>query len=180
MKYMISTYASQQDYDSLTGRATAKPAWSAADFAALGAFMELFNQELVESGELVETRGLSNPVHTRRVQLQNGVVAVTDGPYAETYEVLAGYSIVECASFDRATAIAARLATCPGPLAVAQAAVADVRPIADVPGRARASDASRRSPRSRTCCAGWRRRSSARSSGGTGISTAPRTRSKKP
>src|SRR5258705_6109153 len=131
MKYRIFTYASQQDYGARGGRATEKPIWSAEDVAAMGAFMESFNNDLVESGELVETRGLSAPVHTRRVQLQQGVPVVTDGPYAETYEVLAGYWIVECDSFDRATEIAARLANCPGPAAVAQAAVADVRPIAE-------------------------------------------------
>src|SRR6266536_1528234 len=56
---------------------------------------------------------------------------VTGGPYAETQEVLAGFWIVECESFDRATEIAARLATCPAPDLVAASAVADVRPIAD-------------------------------------------------
>jgi hypothetical protein len=131
MKYMILTYASQQDYDAMSGRATSTPAWSAEDFAAMGAFMESFNHDLVESGELVETRGLSAPVHTRRIQLQQGVPVVTDGPYAETYEVLAGYWIVECDSFDRATEIAARLASCPGPADAAQRAFADVRPIAE-------------------------------------------------
>ncbi|MDQ6877231.1 MAG: YciI family protein [Candidatus Dormibacteraeota bacterium] len=131
MKYMILTYASQQDYDAMSGRATDKTAWSGQDFAAMGAFMESFNKDLAESGELVETRGLTAPVHTRRVQLQKGVPVVTDGPYAETYEVLAGYWIVECESFDRATEIAARLAACPGPEAIRAAAVADVRPVAE-------------------------------------------------
>jgi len=131
MKYMILTYGSQQDYDGMAGKATDKPAWSAQDFAAMGAFMEAFNKELTESGELVETRGLAAPVHTRRIQLQKGVAVATDGPYAETQEVLAGYWIVECASFDRATEIAARLASCPCPPHVAASAVADVRPIAD-------------------------------------------------
>ncbi len=131
MKYMILTYASQQDYDALTGRPSDKPAWSAEDFAAMSAFMEAFNRELEEAGELVETRALGAPVHSRRIQLQAGVPVATDGPYAETYEVLAGYWIVECASFDRATEIAARLASCPGPAAAAQVAYADVRPIAD-------------------------------------------------
>jgi hypothetical protein len=56
---------------------------------------------------------------------------VTDGPYAETQEVLAGYWIVECESFDRATEIAGRLANCPAPPEVAATAVADVRPLAD-------------------------------------------------
>ncbi|MDQ2786925.1 MAG: YciI family protein, partial [Chloroflexota bacterium] len=107
---MILIHASQQEYDALAGKATGTPVWSAADFAAMGAFMASFNTDLVASGELVETRGLTAPVHTRRVQLQNGVPVVTDGPYAETAEVLAGYWIVECDSFDRATEIAARLA----------------------------------------------------------------------
>src|SRR5207245_5986279 len=122
---------SQQDYVAMSGKHGDKPTWSPQDFAVMGAFMESFNKELAASGELVETRGLTAPVHTRRVQLQDGVPVVTDGPYAETYEVLAGYWIVECESFDRATEIAARLATCPAPVDVAQAAVADVRPIAE-------------------------------------------------
>jgi hypothetical protein len=131
MKYMILTFASQQDYNAMSGQAADKAVWSAEDFAAMGAFMESFNKDLVDSGELVETRGLTAPVHTRRVQLQKGVAAVTDGPYAETNEVLAGYWIVECESFDRATEIAARLAACPAPEAVRNAAFADVRPIAE-------------------------------------------------
>jgi hypothetical protein len=131
VKYMILTYGSQQDYDGMAGKATDKPAWSAEDFAAMVAFMESFNNDLEESGELVETRGLTAPVHTRRLRLQDGVPVVTDGPYAETQEVLAGYWIVECEGFDRATEIAARLASCPAPEHVAATAVADVRPIAD-------------------------------------------------
>jgi hypothetical protein len=131
MKYMILTYGSQQDYDGMAGKATDVPAWSPEDYAALGAFMESFNKELADSGELVETRGLTAPVHTRRIQSQNGVPVVTDGPYAETQEVLAGYWIVECESFDRATEIAARLANCPGPEHVRATAKADVRPIAE-------------------------------------------------
>lgn len=39
----------------------------------MGKFMEAFNNGLVDSGELVETRGLTVPVHARRTQVQNGV-----------------------------------------------------------------------------------------------------------
>jgi hypothetical protein len=131
VKYMILSYASQQDYDGMAGKATDKPAWSAEDFAAMGAFMESLNKDLEESGELVETRGLAAPVHTRRLRSQNGASVVTDGPYAETQEVLAGYWIVECESFDRATEIAARLANCPAPDHAAASAYADVRPLAE-------------------------------------------------
>jgi hypothetical protein len=131
VKYMILTYASQQDYDAMGGKPTDTSAWSGEDFAAMAAFMESFNKELADSGELVATFGLTNPVHTRRVQLQDGVPVVTDGPYAETQEVLAGYWVVECDSFDRATELAARLSSCPAPADVAARAVADVRPMAD-------------------------------------------------
>ena len=130
MKYMILLYGSQADYNAMAGQPSDNRAWSAQEFAAMGAFMEGFNKDLVDSGELVETRGLTAPVHARRIQLQKGVPVVTDGPYAETQEVLAGYWIVECESFDRATDIAARLSKCPGP-EYASASVIDLRPIAE-------------------------------------------------
>jgi hypothetical protein len=129
MKYMIMVYASQQDYDALTGNpVSGKPQWSAEDFAAMGQFMETFNKDLAESGELVDTRGLTAPAHARRIQLRDGAPVVTDGPYAETQEVLAGYWIVECATFDRATEIAVGLTSTPGP---GEGGYADIRPIAD-------------------------------------------------
>jgi hypothetical protein len=133
MKYMILLYGSQQDYDALAGKASPdRPAWSGEDFAAMGAFMESFTKDLAESGELVDTRGLTAPVHAGRIQLRDGVPVVTDGPYAETQEVLAGYWIVECESFDRATEIAARLSGCPGPEYVRAAPPpVDIRPLAD-------------------------------------------------
>ena len=135
MKYMILLYASQQDYDAMAGDVPAGGSvWTAEDFAAMGAYMEAWNKEIADSGEFVDARGLAAPVHTRRVQLRNGVPVVTDGPYPETAEVLAGYTIVECDSFDRATEIASRLAACPGPEAATSKAYADVRPIVD--GRA--------------------------------------------
>lgn len=131
MKYMILSYASQQDYDAMAGKPGETP-WTGEDFAAMGAFMEKFNRELEESGELVETRALDAPVHTRRIGGAPGLI--TDGPYAETQEVLAGYWIVECESFDRATQIAARLGECPAPAEIAATAYADVRPIVESSG----------------------------------------------
>lgn len=69
MKYMILLSGSQRDYDAMVGRAGGdEPGWTAADFAALGSFMESFNRELAESGELVETRGLTEPERSARRQ----------------------------------------------------------------------------------------------------------------
>jgi hypothetical protein len=126
---MILLYASQHDFDAMSG--TASPAWTGEQLAAMGAFMEAFHQELVESGELVDAQGLGAPVHTRRLRLENGVSVVTDGPYPETQEVLAGYTIVECASFDRATEIAGRMAKCPPGPDGGEGNYLDIRPIAD-------------------------------------------------
>jgi hypothetical protein len=132
VKYMILMAGSQQDYDAMSGNGPdGQPSWSAADFAAMGKFMESFNHDLAESGELVDTRGLTAPVHARRITLKQGVPVITDGPYPETQEVLAGYWIVECESFDRATAIAVRLTGCPGPDGADYQGTVDVRPIAD-------------------------------------------------
>jgi hypothetical protein len=133
VKYMIMLYASQQEYDLMAGKASDKPAWSAEDVAAMHAFMAAWNKELIESGEFVDAHGLAAPVHTRRIHgLRDGVPVVTDGPYPETQEVLAGYTIVECESFDRATEIAARIAKAPNPAGSGgREEYVEVRPIAD-------------------------------------------------
>jgi hypothetical protein len=108
MKYMIMLYGSQEDYDVLSGKPSAKPAMSPEQVAAMHAHMEKLHQQLAESGELVGGQGLTAPVHARRVTLANRMPVATDGPYPETQEVLAGFTIVDCASIDRATEIAAQ------------------------------------------------------------------------
>jgi hypothetical protein len=129
MKYMILTYASQQDYDGMAGKPDDNHAWSAEHFAAMTTFMDALNKDLADSGELVETRALAAPARTRRLEAVRGIPVITDGPYAETEEVLAGYWIVECDNLDRATQIAGHLTACPVPEWVTSSAVADVRPI---------------------------------------------------
>ncbi|GAB3872763.1 hypothetical protein GCM10029964_011740 [Kibdelosporangium lantanae] len=72
-------------------------------------------------------------MHARRVSLKDGVPVVTDGPYPETQEVLAGYTIVDCVSYDRATEIAAQLADTPHPASaeLVNDWHVDIRPVAD-------------------------------------------------
>jgi hypothetical protein len=129
MKYMIMLYASQRDYDQMSGQATEGPAWKPEVLAAMHEFMGAWNQELVESGEFVEAHGLSAPAQARRFSSKDGVPVVTDGPYAETQEVLAGYTIVDCESLERASEIVAKLANCPNPNPDGPAPYADLRPI---------------------------------------------------
>lgn len=131
MKYMIFMYGSQQDYDALAGKPTEQGEWTPEQLMAMQEFMGSYNKKLADSGELVDTRALTAPVHTRRIHAQDGVQVVMEGPYPEDQRVLAGYWIVECPSFDRATEIALGLTACPGPEWVGQTAVVDVRPIAE-------------------------------------------------
>jgi hypothetical protein len=126
---MIMHYASQADYDAMAGKENAAgPAWTPEEVSAMGEFMGKRTNELMESGEFVDAIGLAAPVHTRRVGTGN---VVTDGPYAETAEVLAGITIVDVASFDRATEIAAKLADTPAPEYVRARGYLDIRPLMD-------------------------------------------------
>ncbi|WP_017580443.1 YciI family protein [Nocardiopsis valliformis] len=130
MKYLIMLYGTQNDFTMMAGRHVQEQPpermLSQDDVREMHRFMEEYHRKLDESGELVEARGLTPPAHARRVTLREGATVVTDGPYPETEEVLVGYTIVECASFDRATEIAADLVR-PG----FEGEWVDVRPIAE-------------------------------------------------
>ena len=90
--------------------------WSPQDFKAHIDFMLRFNKELRESGEFVGAEGLAMPSEARVVRAtKSGAPAVTDGPFAEAKEFLAGYWIVDVESPDQAYAIAARASAAPGP-----------------------------------------------------------------
>ncbi|WP_228694994.1 YciI family protein [Amycolatopsis japonica] len=123
---MIMMFGSQKDLDGIG-------TWNADDVKALHEFMTEWNNDLVESGEFVDAQGLSQPAHARRVSLRDGAPVVTDGPYAETQEVLVGYTTVDCVSYDRATEIAARLADIPHPedSDLGREWYVDIRPCAD-------------------------------------------------
>jgi hypothetical protein len=90
--------------------------WPAQDFKAHIDFMIRLNQELSSAGELVGAEGLSAPGQARIVRAgKGGAPEVTDGPFPEAKEFLAGYWIVDVESPKRAYEIAARASAAPGP-----------------------------------------------------------------
>jgi hypothetical protein len=93
----------------------------------LMAEMEALMDELRQSGELLSTAPLADPVNTRTVRPRDGVPVITDGPLAEAKEHFGGYLIVDCESAERAVEIAARWPS-------ARFAPLEVRPIMDVGG----------------------------------------------
>jgi hypothetical protein len=101
MKYILLAYTNREDWESVD--------YSSPEFLAMCEFYEELGRELTASGEFVSTEGLGEPAFTRTVRKQDGVPMAVDGPYAEAKEVLASYSIVDCASHDRAMEIAARI-----------------------------------------------------------------------
>jgi hypothetical protein len=89
--------------------------WPPEDIKAHIGFMLRFNTELREAGALVGAEGLAGPEQARVVRAKkNGAPDVTDGPFAEAKEFLAGYWIIDVESPEQAYAIAARASAAPG------------------------------------------------------------------
>lgn len=89
--------------------------WSQAELQSHIEFQIALNGELRSLGELVDAQGLADPQSARFVTsdgLRPPVVA--DGPFPETKELVAGYRLIEVASWERAIEIAARASAAPG------------------------------------------------------------------
>jgi hypothetical protein len=91
-------------------------AWAPEDAEAHIEFQRRMNERLTESGELVEAQALTGP-ELAKVVVHDGAGApvVTDGPFPEGKELLAGFRIVDVESPERAIEIAAEASAAPGP-----------------------------------------------------------------
>jgi hypothetical protein len=135
MKYLVMVQGTQADYEAMRGKASpGSPAWSAEDLQAMYAYMSSINDDLAETGEFIDGQGLAEPARTRLVTLgADGKAVITDGPYSETKELMAGYWVLECESLERVTEIADRVNRCPQPAGAPSYAVV-IRPIMDGAG----------------------------------------------
>ena len=110
MKYMLMMHAPRAGW-----KEQGIGSWPPADIKAHINFMLQLNKELTQSGELVDAQGLALPEEARIVRAQKDAApAVTDGPYPEAKEFLAGFWIVDCPSAEDAYRIAARASAAPG------------------------------------------------------------------
>jgi hypothetical protein len=98
MRYMLLLYDNPDTRDAFLGPGS----------APLGEEMDALLKELRESGELVATDPLADPVQTKTVRSNGATVVVTDGPLAEAKEHFGGYLIIDCENIDRAVEIAVR------------------------------------------------------------------------
>jgi hypothetical protein len=83
---------------------------------ALEAFaaMDRYTEELVKAGIFVAAAGLQNTVKAKRIVSDNGKQTIIDGPFAESRELIAGFSIWEVKDIDEAMAWAKKAPVMPG------------------------------------------------------------------
>lgn len=89
--------------------------WQPEEIEAHFDYYRALFQELVKSGELVQSEVLAPPDLGKIVTSDGSARVVTDGPFPEFKEWVAGYSIVDVESEERALEIAAKISAVPGP-----------------------------------------------------------------
>jgi hypothetical protein len=92
-------------------------------FAAMDRYME----ELVEAGVFIAAAGLKPETESKRISIENGNRTITDGPFAEAREIVAGFSIWEVKDMDEAVAWAMR-----APIVSAAPGAMEIRPFYEV------------------------------------------------
>jgi hypothetical protein len=117
MKYLLMIYMNPDNWDALSEEERNEV------FRGHAEFIKLIN----ETGEMVRTDALADPVGSATVRVRDGAPAVTDGPYIEAKEYLAGFYIVDCESRERAIELAALIPD-------ARFNAMEVRPILDSGG----------------------------------------------
>lgn len=96
MQYLLLIYETEADSEVLV------------DGAMMEEYRE-FTRRIVESGEFKAGDALAPISTATSVRVRDGAVLVTDGPFAETHEQLAGYYLVEAPDLDRAIEIARQI-----------------------------------------------------------------------
>jgi hypothetical protein len=110
------------------------PEWNPEDVKAHIEFQQALNAELAELGELVDAQGLAGPELAKFV-VSDGISApvITDGPFPESKELLAGYRLLDVDTVERAVEIAGRASAAPGPDGVPIRQPIEVREVLSAP-----------------------------------------------
>lgn len=123
-----------QNYGQVESECEPMTEWAPADVKAHIEFQQALNQELAERGELVDAQGLAGPDQAKFVVWGGeGAPVVTDGPYPEAKELLAGYRLVDVDTLERAIEIAARASAAPAQRGVPIRQPIEVRQVLSAP-----------------------------------------------
>jgi hypothetical protein len=129
MRFMLLQYYAEPD-----SGAPVISEWSPEDIQAHIDFQIALNDELTRAGEFVDAQGLAGPELAKSVTWDGrGAPVVTDGPYPEAKELIAGYRMIDVDSLQRALDIAARAAAAPGPNGVPLQDHIEVREVMGAP-----------------------------------------------
>jgi hypothetical protein len=111
----MTKYLLLMNYEPTPGCDVPISEWAPEDIKAHIEFQQELGKELTERGELVDGQGLAGPELAKIVTF-DGVTSpvVTDGPFPESKEFLAGYWMVDVESEERALEIAAKASAAPG------------------------------------------------------------------
>jgi hypothetical protein len=119
MRYMMLIYSQENE------------AAAPEDIRAVAEAHKAVMEEALARGIFRAADPLQSSATATTVRLQDGNALVTDGPFAETKEQLAGYYILDCQDLDEALAWAAKIPTaCAG-----AAGCIEIRPIREFPQR---------------------------------------------
>lgn len=99
-----------------------------------------YDAAIRDSGHCIASEALQSVQTATTVRVRNGHTAVTDGPFAETKEQLAGFYLIEAADLNEAIQIAAKIP----PAQVGSIEVRPIRPIRETVAQSRAPQPARR------------------------------------
>ena len=103
MRYLCLIYLDEQ-------RMAALPE---AEMNALNERHLQYNEELLDRGQFIEAEALQPAASTTCVRIRKGKPTLTDGPFAETKEMVAGFYLIEARDLNDAVQVASRLPAAP-------------------------------------------------------------------
>jgi hypothetical protein len=95
VKYLLLIYGEERDHEAMEADGSFVPACQA------------WTDELRRRGVLVTSGGLRPPADATTVRVRDDQVLLSDGPFAETKELIGGFHLIECADLDEALEAAA-------------------------------------------------------------------------
>ena len=118
MQYLLTIYVDEADFTNATPE----------EGMAMMAAYDALTAELKEAGVFLGGEGLQPTSTATTVRVRDGEPLLTDGPFAETREQLAGFYLLDCGDLDDAVRWAAKIPS------AARGSV-EVRPVIDYEGR---------------------------------------------
>ncbi len=98
MKYLCLAYEEEKKFGALSG----------SEWDALRSETLAYVDALRESGHLIITHALQSVQTATTLQVRNGRLSMTDGPFAETKETLGGFFLIEARDLNEAIQVASR------------------------------------------------------------------------